>query len=178
MPVPAVGYRAIVVCRPHHDMRRARQDLVIASGAPVGFDSICPRNLPNDPFAAGSGFHPRHTESAAASAILVLLRASTRTAGSVMAWHNRTVTNRYGCLHRRQSKPGCDNRHMPTYAYKCRVCADNFELSRPMSESAAPADCPQGHSDTVKLLTTVSMTGRAAGSPAPSGGCCGGGCCG
>jgi putative FmdB family regulatory protein len=69
---------------------------------------------------------------------------------------------------------------MPTYAYKCRECAEGFELSRPMSESSAPAVCPTGHEDTVKLLTTIAMTGRA-GTPAPvggGGGCCGGGCCG
>jgi putative FmdB family regulatory protein len=65
---------------------------------------------------------------------------------------------------------------MPTYAYKCRDCAEQFELSRPMSESSAPATCPDGHDDTVKLLTTIAMTGRA-GAPASSG-CCGGGCCG
>jgi len=67
---------------------------------------------------------------------------------------------------------------MPTYAYKCRECSDEFELSRPMSESGAPAPCPEGHADTVKLLTTVGLAGRAA-APGPSGGgCCGGGCCG
>ena len=66
---------------------------------------------------------------------------------------------------------------MPTYAYKCRDCAEQFELSRPMSESSAPAACPAGHDDTVKLLTTIAMTGRA-GAPAGGGGCCGGGCCG
>jgi putative FmdB family regulatory protein len=66
---------------------------------------------------------------------------------------------------------------MPTYAYKCRECADQFEVSRPMSESSAPTACPEGHRDTVKLLTTIAMTGRA-GSPAPVGGGGGGGCCG
>ncbi|EHY88612.1 FmdB family zinc ribbon protein [Saccharomonospora azurea] len=65
---------------------------------------------------------------------------------------------------------------MPTYAYRCRVCADSFELHRPMSESGAPAPCPRGHDDTVKLLTTVALTGSAQ-APAPSGGgCCGGAC--
>ncbi|WP_158888311.1 FmdB family zinc ribbon protein [Amycolatopsis anabasis] len=72
---------------------------------------------------------------------------------------------------------------MPTYAYRCRECTETFELSRPMSESSAPATCPAGHADTVKLLTTVALTGAATGggpAPAPSGGggCCGGGCCG
>ena len=68
---------------------------------------------------------------------------------------------------------------MPTYGYRCRECSESFELIRPMSESSAPASCPDGHEDTVKLLTTVALTGAAVGSPAPaSGGCCGGGCCG
>ncbi|GAA4532858.1 FmdB family zinc ribbon protein [Amycolatopsis samaneae] len=69
---------------------------------------------------------------------------------------------------------------MPTYAYRCRECTGTFELLRPMSESSAPAVCPDGHTDTVKLLTTVALTGAAGGpaAPAPSGGCCGGGCCG
>ena len=66
---------------------------------------------------------------------------------------------------------------MPTYAFKCRECADEFELSRPMSESADPARCPVGHTDTVKLLTTVALAGRAAGAPSGGGGgCCGGAC--
>ncbi|HEV7933568.1 MAG TPA: zinc ribbon domain-containing protein [Actinomadura sp.] len=73
---------------------------------------------------------------------------------------------------------------MPRYEYRCRACGDDFELSRPMSESSAPAACPAGHDDTVKLLSTVAVTGSSAG-PAPGsrpagggGGCCGGGCCG
>jgi hypothetical protein len=48
-----------------------------------------------------------------------------------------------------------------------------------MSESAAPATCPQGHLDTVKLLSTVAVGGRAdsAGQGQPGGGgCCGGAC--
>ncbi|MEU5362630.1 zinc ribbon domain-containing protein [Streptomyces sp. NPDC005925] len=72
---------------------------------------------------------------------------------------------------------------MPRYEYSCRTCGDTFELSRPMAESADPANCPAGHDDTVKLLSTVAVGGAASGSaPAPSprggGGCCGGGCCG
>ncbi|MGW7546603.1 FmdB family zinc ribbon protein [Streptomyces sp. NPDC054770] len=74
---------------------------------------------------------------------------------------------------------------MPRYEYRCRTCGDTFELSRPMAESSAPAACPEGHQDTVKLLSTVAVGGTAAASAArpaaPSGsggGCCGGGCCG
>ncbi|QYC44012.1 Zinc ribbon domain protein [Nonomuraea coxensis DSM 45129] len=68
---------------------------------------------------------------------------------------------------------------MPRYDFRCRACGSTFEVSRPMSDSDAPAACPEGHDDTVKLLSTVAMTGGAA-APRPSGGgggCCGGGCC-
>jgi hypothetical protein len=47
-----------------------------------------------------------------------------------------------------------------------------------MSESSSPGTCPQGHDDTVKLLSTVAVGGRAGSSPTPQGGggCCGGAC--
>ncbi|MGI5354985.1 FmdB family zinc ribbon protein [Streptomyces sp. CA-252508] len=72
---------------------------------------------------------------------------------------------------------------MPRYEYRCRTCGDTFELNRPMAESSAPAACPAGHDDTVKLLSAVAVGGTAkGGAPAPpqggGGGCCGGGCCG
>ncbi|MFG2828007.1 zinc ribbon domain-containing protein [Streptomyces sp. NPDC048434] len=75
---------------------------------------------------------------------------------------------------------------MPRYEYRCRPCGSTFELNRPMAESSAPAVCPDGHEDTVKLLSTVAVGGSAT-APAPKsggggggggGGCCGGGCCG
>lgn len=52
-----------------------------------------------------------------------------------------------------------------------------------MIEASDPAPCPDGHDDTVKLLSTVAVTGTGrAPAPAPpsggGGGCCGGGCCG
>ena len=69
---------------------------------------------------------------------------------------------------------------MPRYEYRCRACGDTFEQTRPMSESSAPCACPQGHDDTVRLLSTISVGGRAArsgpGGPAAGGGCCGGAC--
>jgi putative FmdB family regulatory protein len=68
---------------------------------------------------------------------------------------------------------------MPRYEYRCRACGDTFEMNRPMSESSDPAECPQGHLDTVKLLSTVSVGGRSGSAPSPSaggGGCCGGAC--
>ena len=49
-----------------------------------------------------------------------------------------------------------------------------------MSESADPCQCPAGHDDTVKLLSTVSVGGRASAagprSAGGGGGCCGGAC--
>ncbi|KIZ18525.1 FmdB family zinc ribbon protein [Streptomyces natalensis] len=70
---------------------------------------------------------------------------------------------------------------MPRYEYRCRPCGTTFELNRPMAESSAPAVCPDGHEDTVKLLSAVAVGGSAS-APAPAGGggggCCGGGCCG
>ncbi|HET8643519.1 MAG TPA: zinc ribbon domain-containing protein [Pseudonocardiaceae bacterium] len=74
---------------------------------------------------------------------------------------------------------------MPRYEFRCRECTSTFEVSRSMSASSDPAACPQGHTDTVKLLSTISV-GRAGNrAPAPAaapsgggGGCCGGGCCG
>ncbi|MFC4009229.1 zinc ribbon domain-containing protein [Nonomuraea purpurea] len=67
---------------------------------------------------------------------------------------------------------------MPRYDFRCRACGSTFEVSRPMSASGDPAICPDGHDDTVKLLSTVSMTGGASAPRASGGGgCCGGGCC-
>jgi putative FmdB family regulatory protein len=73
---------------------------------------------------------------------------------------------------------------VPTYDIRCRACGTTFEVSRPMARLDDPAPCPAGHDDTVWLLPTVAVMGRAgnrapAGAPAPgAGGCCGGGCCG
>lgn len=68
---------------------------------------------------------------------------------------------------------------MPRYDFRCRSCGATFEVSRPMADASAAA-CPDGHADTVKLLSTVAVTGTAGApaGPASSGGCCGGGCCG
>ena len=75
-------------------------------------------------------------------------------------------------------------RFVPRYEFRCRACGDTFLVTRPMSESGAPAACPQGHDDTVKLLSTVAVGGRASGSSSSAppaalgggGGCCGGSC--
>ncbi len=77
---------------------------------------------------------------------------------------------------------------MPRYDVRCRACGTTFEVNRPMARADEAAPCPDGHEDTVRLLPTVGLTGRAgaaasttrgaSGVTAPSGGgCCGGGCC-
>ncbi|TDC88085.1 zinc ribbon domain-containing protein [Actinomadura sp. 7K507] len=72
---------------------------------------------------------------------------------------------------------------MPRYDYRCRACGSTFEISRPMINASDPAPCPDGHDDTVKLLSTVAVTGSSRGTAPPpepaggGGGCCGGGCC-
>ncbi|MFE9423527.1 zinc ribbon domain-containing protein [Kitasatospora sp. NPDC006697] len=73
---------------------------------------------------------------------------------------------------------------MPRYDFRCRTCGATFELRRAMAQANDPAVCPQGHSDTTKLLSTIAITsaGSAAAAPQPAaggggGGCCGGGCC-
>jgi putative FmdB family regulatory protein len=72
---------------------------------------------------------------------------------------------------------------MPRYEYRCRACGDTFEVTRPMAAAVQATTCPQGHTDTVKLLSTVALTGRGGApaarlsQPAPRGGA-GGGCCG
>ncbi|WP_026271684.1 FmdB family zinc ribbon protein [Salinispora oceanensis] len=68
---------------------------------------------------------------------------------------------------------------MPRYEFRCRACGNTFEVNRPMARAAEPARCPQGHDDTVKLLSTVatiSRSGFGGTAPTTGGGCCGGGC--
>jgi putative FmdB family regulatory protein len=67
---------------------------------------------------------------------------------------------------------------MPRYEYRCRACGATFEVNRPMSESGAPATCPGGHDDTVKLLSTVALGGGTSAAGIPRGAPAGGGCCG
>ncbi len=68
---------------------------------------------------------------------------------------------------------------MPRYDFRCRTCGATFEVTRPMANAGDPASCPDGHRDTVKLMSLVAVGGRAGAAPAalPSGGG-GGGCCG
>jgi putative FmdB family regulatory protein len=68
---------------------------------------------------------------------------------------------------------------MAVYEYRCRTCDDLFEVRRPMSESDAPAECPHGHADTVRLLSVFASAGAStatSGAGAMPAGGCGAGC--
>jgi putative FmdB family regulatory protein len=72
---------------------------------------------------------------------------------------------------------------VPRYDFRCRTCGATFEVTRPMADASAPATCPGGHRDTVKLMSLIAVGGRASGGtdagaavPAGGGGCCGGAC--
>ncbi len=73
----------------------------------------------------------------------------------------------------RRTMPG-----VPLYEYRCRTCDDVFEVRRPMSESSAPAPCPDGHDDTIRLLSVFANAGTASAPSAPraTGGGCGAAC--
>jgi putative FmdB family regulatory protein len=70
---------------------------------------------------------------------------------------------------------------MPRYEYRCRTCDERFEVWRSMSEASLAAPCPEGHTDTVKVLSMFATTGAAlavvpSGGGGGGGGCCGGAC--
>ncbi|MGH3886819.1 MAG: zinc ribbon domain-containing protein [Pseudonocardiaceae bacterium] len=74
---------------------------------------------------------------------------------------------------------------MPRYEFRCQECSATFEVSRSMTASGEPAECPSGHGNTVRLLSTVALSVGALSGATPeraaapgAGGCCGGGCCG
>jgi putative FmdB family regulatory protein len=70
---------------------------------------------------------------------------------------------------------------MPVYEYICRSCDTRFEARRTMADAGAPIDCPDGHTDTARLLSVFASVGRSDSSPAPvasrpPAGGCGAGC--
>lgn len=75
---------------------------------------------------------------------------------------------------------------VPVYEFRCPICDVTFSERRPMSESSAPASCPDGHPGARRLLSVFASVGASgasgapgpAAAPAPSGGggCCGGMC--
>jgi putative FmdB family regulatory protein len=55
---------------------------------------------------------------------------------------------------------------MATYEYRCPTCETRFELRRPMSDSSAPAVCPEGHDGAVRLLSVFASVTGGESSPA------------
>ncbi|MEO5974243.1 MAG: zinc ribbon domain-containing protein [Ilumatobacteraceae bacterium] len=71
---------------------------------------------------------------------------------------------------------------MPTYEFRCRTCDTAFEERRAMAQANAPATCPNGHDNAVRLLSVFASVGASTsptsttGAPvSPSRGC-GAGC--
>ena len=51
---------------------------------------------------------------------------------------------------------------MPIYEYRCRKCATEFELMRPIAQLDAPASCPACRSSaTTRKLSTFSVVRSA-----------------
>ncbi|MGH3378935.1 MAG: FmdB family zinc ribbon protein, partial [Actinoallomurus sp.] len=50
---------------------------------------------------------------------------------------------------------------MARYEYHCRSCGDRFEVTRPMTESGAPASCPCGEPHADRVFSSPAVTGRA-----------------
>jgi len=71
---------------------------------------------------------------------------------------------------------------MPLYDYRCRTCAEVFEIRRSMADADDPATCPQGHVGAARLLPVFATVGTAqaplggGACGAPVAGGCGGGC--
>jgi len=65
---------------------------------------------------------------------------------------------------------------VPLYEYRCKECDRRFDLRRALAEADAPAQCPDGHRDAVRLLSAFAAVGRAttpmASGPAPCGASC------
>ena len=69
---------------------------------------------------------------------------------------------------------------MPYYEYECRDCGQ-FELRRPLSESAQAATCPVCRKEAVRKLSApyvAGSVGSSARQPGPPSGGCGSGACG
>ena len=42
---------------------------------------------------------------------------------------------------------------MPIYEYRCSACGNEFEMTRPLSQSGEPADCPKCGKPSQKLIS-------------------------
>jgi putative FmdB family regulatory protein len=51
---------------------------------------------------------------------------------------------------------------VPRYAYRCRTCGALFELPRRFEEPETAVSCPDGHAQTSRVFTAVTVGGGAA----------------
>jgi putative FmdB family regulatory protein len=66
---------------------------------------------------------------------------------------------------------------MPVYEYYCRTCDTKFEKLQPISKSADPAVCPDGHNGALRTLSLIASVGNSESGQMMGGGCaCGGHC--
>ncbi|MHB1090201.1 MAG: FmdB family zinc ribbon protein [Ilumatobacteraceae bacterium] len=56
---------------------------------------------------------------------------------------------------------------MPMYEFRCRTCDTAFEERRPMAQANDPATCPEGHDNTVRLLSVFASVGASTTSSSP-----------
>jgi putative FmdB family regulatory protein len=199
--VPAVvrtAEGAEAIGRPGDDMRGARRDLLPAAGAHVRLrrrracdrpDPPVPVRVLLEPTAAVD--EPRlevvpdgRPRRRAPPAARRSQRAAPAAARAVAAGHDVKCRGRDAQWPAQADPQRDEEGTVPRYDVRCRACGTTFEVNRPMARADEPAACPHGHDDTVRLLPTVGLTGRAGtvtssvSAPAASGGCCGGACCG
>jgi putative FmdB family regulatory protein len=65
---------------------------------------------------------------------------------------------------------------MPLYEFRCRACGATFDALRSVDTADDEALCPDGHVDTVRLLSLVAPARREGAATTVGGGCGGGGC--
>ena len=196
MPVAAVvgtAEGAETFRGPGHKVRRARWDLLLAAGAQVGLRRRRPCHRAHPPVAVRVLLEPAAAVDEARLEVvphagLPRLTAAATT-GTVAAGHDVQCRWRGAQWPQQADRQRQEEGTVPRYDVRCRACGTTFEVNRTMARADDPAPCPHGHDDTVRLLPTVGLTGRAgrAGSAtatatAPTattgGGCCGGACCG
>lgn len=52
---------------------------------------------------------------------------------------------------------------MPVYGFRCRECAEEFDLTRPISKSGDAAECPACGAEAKRLFTPVGVHFKGSG---------------
>jgi putative FmdB family regulatory protein len=173
---------------PGDDVRGAGADLLVAAGAQVRLRRRRPCDRADAPVAVRVLLEPTAVMDEPRLEVVpgwrLPDRAAAAAAGTVAAGHDAKCRGRDAQWPAQADRQRDEEGTVPRYDVRCRACGTTFEVNRPMTRADEPAPCPHGHDDTVRLLPTVGLTGRAGtatsttSAPAASGGCCGGACCG